>query len=281
MSLLIATIILRIVSACAESPYLTLSSLVTPSTSSATSSPKSAAQLVEGVRRVLDRVVQQGGHQGRLGHADVGQDRGDRERMGDVGVAALARSGRGGASRRCRRPARAGPGRPWGGWPGRCGTAARGPGCRPGSLVPIRARRARTPRPVSEDDERSGRRGALGPPRSPAGRSPPGLRPSVPPFDTGRQTASLGATGQPDRGEVRPCAARSAVRRRRSPGRGGSSARAASRDRAPRRPACSISSAVARAVPPVASTSSTTSTRSPGSRASRCISRVSLPYSRS
>ena len=41
MSLLIATIILRIVSACAESPYLTLSSLVTPSTSTATSSPKS------------------------------------------------------------------------------------------------------------------------------------------------------------------------------------------------------------------------------------------------
>ena len=41
MSLLIATIILRMVSACAESPYLTLSSLVTPSTSSATSSPKS------------------------------------------------------------------------------------------------------------------------------------------------------------------------------------------------------------------------------------------------
>ena len=42
MSRDIATIILRIVSACAESPYLTLSSLVTPSTSWATSSPKSA-----------------------------------------------------------------------------------------------------------------------------------------------------------------------------------------------------------------------------------------------
>ena len=42
MSRDIATIILRIVSACAESPYLTLSSLVTPSTSRATSSPKSA-----------------------------------------------------------------------------------------------------------------------------------------------------------------------------------------------------------------------------------------------
>ena len=41
MSRDIATIILRMVSACAESPYLTLSSLVTPSTSRATSSPKS------------------------------------------------------------------------------------------------------------------------------------------------------------------------------------------------------------------------------------------------
>ena len=41
MSRAIATIILRTVSACAASPYLTLSSLVTPSTSAATSSPKS------------------------------------------------------------------------------------------------------------------------------------------------------------------------------------------------------------------------------------------------
>jgi hypothetical protein len=37
----IATIILRIVSACAASPYLTLSILVTPSTRCATSGPKS------------------------------------------------------------------------------------------------------------------------------------------------------------------------------------------------------------------------------------------------
>src|SRR6476661_4589109 len=41
MSLDIATIILRIVSDCAESPYCTLSSFVTPSTSWATSLPKS------------------------------------------------------------------------------------------------------------------------------------------------------------------------------------------------------------------------------------------------
>ena len=43
MSRDIATIILRIVSASALSPYFTLSSLVTPSTSSATSSPNSRA----------------------------------------------------------------------------------------------------------------------------------------------------------------------------------------------------------------------------------------------
>ena len=41
MSRDIATTILRTVSASAEAPYLTLSSLVTPSTSAATSSPKS------------------------------------------------------------------------------------------------------------------------------------------------------------------------------------------------------------------------------------------------
>ena len=41
MSRDIATIILRMVSASAESPYSTLSSLVTPSTSAPTSSPKS------------------------------------------------------------------------------------------------------------------------------------------------------------------------------------------------------------------------------------------------
>ena len=39
MSLDIATTILRTVSASAEAPYLTLSSLVTPSTRAATSSP--------------------------------------------------------------------------------------------------------------------------------------------------------------------------------------------------------------------------------------------------
>ncbi len=46
MSFDIATIILRTVSACALSPYLTLSSLVTPSTSIATSSPNVAVRSV-------------------------------------------------------------------------------------------------------------------------------------------------------------------------------------------------------------------------------------------
>ena len=50
-------------------------------------------QLVEGVRRVLDRVVEQRGHQRRLGHPDVREDRGDRERVGDVGIPALAHLG--------------------------------------------------------------------------------------------------------------------------------------------------------------------------------------------
>ena len=90
MSRLIATTILRIVSACAESPYLTLSSLVTPSTSSATSSPKSLRQLVERVRRVLDGVVQQRRAQRRRRHAELGEDRGHGQRVGDVRVAALA-----------------------------------------------------------------------------------------------------------------------------------------------------------------------------------------------
>src|SRR5580693_4760073 len=72
MSRDIATTILRTVSAWAASPYLTLSSLVTPSTSSAISSPNS--------RRGADRLVV---------HAELGEDRGHRQRMGDVRVAAV------------------------------------------------------------------------------------------------------------------------------------------------------------------------------------------------
>ena len=89
MSRDIATIILRIVSACAESPYLTLSSLVRRRRAGRPRR-RSPPHLLEGVRRVLDRVVEQRRDQRRLGHADVGEDRGHRERVGDVGVAALA-----------------------------------------------------------------------------------------------------------------------------------------------------------------------------------------------
>jgi len=49
-----------------------------------------AAQLVEGVVGVLDGVVQQRGRDGRGRHAEVREDRGDGEGVGDVGVAALA-----------------------------------------------------------------------------------------------------------------------------------------------------------------------------------------------
>ena len=78
------------VSDLADSPNLTLSILVQPSTSSATSSPKSRLSCAQRVVGVLDGVVQQGRAQRRLVHAQLGQDRGDGERVGDVGVAALA-----------------------------------------------------------------------------------------------------------------------------------------------------------------------------------------------
>ncbi len=41
-------------------------------------------------RRVLDRIVQQGDGDGRLVEMHVGQDGGDFERMGDIGIAAGA-----------------------------------------------------------------------------------------------------------------------------------------------------------------------------------------------
>ncbi len=86
----IATTILRIVSALAASPNLTLSSLVTPSTRWATSAPKSPLDVVERVAGVLDGVVQQRGDQRGGVHAQLGQDRRHRERVGDVRVAGLA-----------------------------------------------------------------------------------------------------------------------------------------------------------------------------------------------
>ena len=85
-----ATTILRTVSAWALSPYFTLSSFVTPSTSIATSSPKSSRQRVERVVGVFDRVVQQRGGERLWPEPEVGEDLGDRHRMGDVRLTAAA-----------------------------------------------------------------------------------------------------------------------------------------------------------------------------------------------
>ena len=90
MSLAIATTILRTVSDWAASPKLTLSSLVTPSTSMATSGPNSVFRSVEGVGRVLDGVVQQRGGQSGAAQAQFGEDGGYGHRVRDVRIPALA-----------------------------------------------------------------------------------------------------------------------------------------------------------------------------------------------
>ena len=90
----IAMIILRMVSPSAAVPSTTLSSLVTPSTRCATSSPKSCGQLFERVAGVLDGVVQQCRHEGGGVHTQLGQNARDGQRMGDVRVAGLARLAR-------------------------------------------------------------------------------------------------------------------------------------------------------------------------------------------
>ena len=91
-SLAIATSILRIVAACWASleSNLMRSSLVTPSTMPATSGPNSAVDVVERDAGVLDRVVQQRGGDGDVVEPEVGDDRGHRERVVDVGLARLA-----------------------------------------------------------------------------------------------------------------------------------------------------------------------------------------------
>ncbi len=88
----IATTILRMVAAWAScgDEYWIRSSLVTPSMRRATSGPNFAFDLMEGHVGVLHRVVQEGGGQGRGVEPVVGQDLGDRHRVGDVGVAGLA-----------------------------------------------------------------------------------------------------------------------------------------------------------------------------------------------
>ena len=88
-SLAIATSILRIVAACCASreSNSSRSSLVTPSTIAATSSPNSRHEVGERDRRVLDRVVQQRAGERDVVETEVGEDHRDAERMRDVRVA--------------------------------------------------------------------------------------------------------------------------------------------------------------------------------------------------
>ena len=89
MSRTIASSILRKLSACASWRFLNWiwSSLLTPSTSSATTCPNIDAISAFAVGRVLDDVVQDRRHQ-RVGiELQVRQDVGHRDRMGDVGLA--------------------------------------------------------------------------------------------------------------------------------------------------------------------------------------------------
>ena len=89
MSFDIASISLRKFSACLVRSLKSSScdSLVTPSTRSAISSPKLALMSSIGGERVLDGVVQQRGDDGGDVELEVGQDGGDFERMGEIGIA--------------------------------------------------------------------------------------------------------------------------------------------------------------------------------------------------
>ena len=91
-SFAIASSILRKLSACASSRLLNFSwsILLTPSTSSATSSPNALCDLGLRDRRVFDDVVQDR-RVDRVGvEMQVGEDLGDGDRMGDVGIAGAA-----------------------------------------------------------------------------------------------------------------------------------------------------------------------------------------------
>ena len=88
-SLAMATSILRIVAACWASfeSKRSRSSFVTPSTMAATGGTELLLDLGEGDPGVLDGVVQQGGSGAHGVEAEVGDDRGDRDGMGDVRLA--------------------------------------------------------------------------------------------------------------------------------------------------------------------------------------------------
>jgi hypothetical protein len=89
----IASSILRKFSACACSRRrnCSLSSLDTPSTSSATGAAEVLDQLLLGDARIFQHVVQQRRHHRRAVEPPVGQDLGDGQRMRDVGRAAGAK----------------------------------------------------------------------------------------------------------------------------------------------------------------------------------------------
>ena len=108
MSLAIATSILRSVAACCASleSNWSRSSLVTPSTIAATSAPNSRSMSSGVMRGVLDRVVEQGGGDGDVVEAEVGEDHRDAERVRDVGLARAADLLGVGVAGRRRRPAR-------------------------------------------------------------------------------------------------------------------------------------------------------------------------------
>ena len=92
MSRLIASTSLRKFSACLVRSDCSSSrvSLVTPSTSPAISPPNRGLDLRQLDRRVLDHVVQQaGGDRGGI-QPVAGQDVGDGERVGDIGIAVVA-----------------------------------------------------------------------------------------------------------------------------------------------------------------------------------------------
>ena len=137
-------------------------SLVTPSTRPAISLPNRRLDLRQLDRRVLDHVVQQaGGDRGGV-EPVAGQDVGDRDGMGDVGIAVVAalRAVRLHGQRRRRR--RSGRCRPWGRRRGPSRSARTGGSMRPGGCgiggAPASRRGARRAGPSGPARPRPGRR---------------------------------------------------------------------------------------------------------------------------
>ena len=88
----IASSILRMLAACCCSleSNSSRSSLVTPSTSSATDGAEVALDVGEGEPGVLHRVVEQRGGERDVVEPELGHDRGHRQRVGDVRLTGLA-----------------------------------------------------------------------------------------------------------------------------------------------------------------------------------------------